>query len=700
MATSALKWALWLAKQGFLIGPLAPGEKRPPGGISWKKVITSDPVKIKAWFADDPDMNYMVNPGSRYAIVDADGDIGQEEFAALERANTSASTLVIDTPSGGQHRYYRVVEEVGNGHTIFSKGAGDLRGGGGYVLGPGCKFEGKVYTVADRKTIMVAPGWLQMRMTPARQRDTDAEKPLFDLDLPAFIDRARETLTKRRPAKSGMGGNEHTFVTFGIIKDMNLSEEAAIDLMMEPGGWNDRCDPPWDLAELSVLAHNAYYYGKNRPGSKGGGAMERYEPSDMVDAAPLLVDIKDEEEEGEFKDLLPLVLSGEDIWKADTYQRYIIPEWLPDSGFTCLLARRGVGKTTAMLDMASRIALDMEWHGWPVLEGYYSIYFCGEHDKVALQLLRAWREYNLGLDVAKDDRFIFLRSAGDLLKMETTLKWAKFLRQRIGPNGKAVVFLDTWQRATAGASQNDDRDMQAAVYNAEGLARALDGPCVIAAHPPKGDDAVVLGSSVIENSTAAIWTLENEGSSKRMEVTRMKGHGEGNTMVFDFDIVSFGEEDEHGREITGQVATRVGGTNPLTGKDESVAETAGVLSASEKLDEEREAMAHVFAAHVKHVRSKDGTAKAQPDIVVLGVLLDTISHTTAGKRSDEHQELYDLGGSVLFSKPRKAKTYQGWIKDCFIKPRATASIEIDDEEWEIGFKRAGTTHQIYTRKLS
>ena len=59
--------------------------------------------------------------------------------------------------------------------------------------------------------------------------------------------------------------------TTGLIKvacrlrDFGLRPQTASELLLEPGGWNEHCRPPWEPEELAVKVRNAYKYGKNRP---------------------------------------------------------------------------------------------------------------------------------------------------------------------------------------------------------------------------------------------------------------------------------------------------------------------------------------------------------------------------------------------------------------------------------------------------
>jgi hypothetical protein len=138
--------------------------------------------------------------------------------------------------------------------------------------------------------------------------------------------------------------------------------------------------------------------------------------------------------------------------------------------------------------------------------------------------------------------------------------WADHLNQQIGPGGKAVVIVDTWQRATARASQSDDGEMQKAIKNADVISKHVNGPMIVACHPPKGKNGVVIGSSIIENDTAAILEITKKPSSETRDVLvlRAKGFREGMKCSYGLEVVGFSRKDENGNERTGAVAVPTG----------------------------------------------------------------------------------------------------------------------------------------------
>jgi len=575
---SRKQWAIHLASMGFGIIPLSAGAKEPIAG-SWLESKTTDTGTIEEWFENDPLMNYGVVPDKRHCIIDVDVKGGKPGFENLSSIETdqqmkdwlTGDTLTVVSPSKGLHFYLESPFEVGNSNSKFPEGI-DIRGSGGYVVGPGstlvkgrCKptdVPGSYRVVNDDK-IKRAPQWVVSRLRPPGARDEHRTEPMFELDLPFAVERAREFLKRRSPAIEGMGGDDHTYATIVQVKDLGVSEDMCVELLLEPGGWNDKCDPPWSIEELKIKSYNAYQYGNQRPGSKGG-IMDLMDGVDVQDVSEL--------QDERYKALQEIAFPGFDITRRNKRRESIIPYWLPAHGMVINLARRSWGKSVTMVDMALRIACDMDWHGLPVQEGRKVIYICGEDDEGLEEQIRAWCQYHGR--VPTKDRFITFAGTVNLLSGNDVELWTRFLLDTWVDHANCIVFVDTWQRATSRGKQNDDSEMQTAVSNIEAMAKSLRGPAVVAFHPPKHDTTVVMGSSVIENSSVAIWQGSDSTVGKKLEVTRIKGKGFGNYKTFRFDEVELGEEDEFGNERTGVVPTMVAGSGLTKEVDMNVVEKA------------------------------------------------------------------------------------------------------------------------------
>jgi hypothetical protein len=585
-----LEHALALARQGLLIFPLRPRVKTPYQGDAWKEMMTTDEAAIRKWFADRPDMNYAVCGGDKFMILDPDVDASQEKdgLATLVEMETSQDpgdwvsegTFEVRSPRGGRHLYLRSPQPVACSIGTFAPGIdvrGGLKGSEGYVVGPGCftdedaarnTAEGEYVVVGDRP-IADAPAWVMQRVatsTLARSKDSDVS--LIEWDLPGQIDRARELIRQQTTwPTEGEGGDNNTYHFCTLMRDLAVTPETCFDVLHEPlyddgGSWNEHCEPSWEDRDLWRKINNAYRYGKNQPGSKGGVMEEQAEyGADAAEQAEKAVRLL------QFSKLVELTFPGDSLTARIVHREMVIPEWMPMHGVTQVLSKRGTGKTILDLDIAMRVGNDMDWHGSKLREGMTAIYACGEDDEGFQEQMKAW------LSVHKKhpdpQRFITIAAVPNLMDASDVQAWCEYIRTIVPDGAQCIFFLDTWQRATSRASQNDEEQMNLATDHAEAIAKVLRGPVVANFHPPKHNEGTISGSQVIENKGNTIWSLTKGGNgiSRVAKVLRIKGKGEGNEKSFDWREVSWGEVDDFGDKRTGIVPCYESGTGMAESQD-------------------------------------------------------------------------------------------------------------------------------------
>ena len=567
--TNRKEWALHLAAQGFSILRCYENTKVPAQGYSWKKHMTTDPVRISEWFDAYPEMNYGVCPVGMGVILDMDkkgeqftdeyrdGVIGLQKIC--DEHNDPLKSFSVETPSGGYHTYLLIDEEVGNANNFDKmETAIDVRGWAGYVIGPGCQIHsnneiGEKYDNHGDEGFMQCPQWLSDEyLRKPGVRDKNASIPLMDWDMPVNIAKATDYLENHPPAIQGQHGDEQTYQLAAQLRDFGVSEEASLQLMFS-SGWNNRCVPPWATDELENVIENAYRYAENRPGEKAdflGMALL----DGIYDG--LMEEVAKAEEERHNKPLFKF-----EDWMARGMRRsYIIPNWAPKHGMIAVNAVRGTGKSTIFLDIAMRLACDMDWQGTKMAEDYCVVYLCGEDDEGLELNTVGWVQAHPEADKDKlKDRIIFADGTPNLMSADDVKIWYQEIHKMVGDR-PCAVFLDTWQRAASRAGQNKDEDMQLCVHHAEVLAESLNGPIFIAFHPPKHNVNTILGSSVVENSTSAIWQITSVAEGINVEVTRIKGSGLGNYGTFHFDQFDIDEVDEYGEKRSVIVPRKVGGT--------------------------------------------------------------------------------------------------------------------------------------------
>ena len=239
--------------------------------------------------------------------------------------------------------------------------------------------------------------------------------------------------------------------------------------------------------------------------------------------------------------------------------------------------------STVALDLAMHLAHDMDWWDTPTMKNWKVIYICGEDDEGMILNVRAWAKYN-NRGLPPNDRFkissniIKMTSRTELeFRMEEMVKWAD--------GARCVIILDTWARATSGFSANTQEEMDSAYENAEKMAKALQGPMIACFHPPKEGKLTIRGSAVQEDASSGIWTLTDEGTSRRLRITRAKGKGHGRYRDFTFKQVNLEGKDFYDDDLQGIVAIKEGGT-----------EDEGSKTTKQKLDAARTAWALLVVA--------------------------------------------------------------------------------------------------------
>lgn len=278
-ANEFLSPALWLASKGFHVFPLQ-AESKLPAIKDYSKLATTDEKQIREWWGKRPYCNVGIstssyNGGDTCLIavdVDNKGEKkGDDEILRLElEGKEFPRTFTQNTPTGGRHFLYRCKTATRNTAGKIANGI-DTRAQGGYVVGAGSRVGGGIYTVTPDWKLGPewAPDWL---ISSCSDSNGEAVPPPQEtanpkLDAKRARTRAAEWLTTAALAVQGANGDQTTFRVAAKLKDFGLKQKEAADLLAYPGGWNDRCSPPWSPAELNQKVRNAYEYGGNPMGT-------------------------------------------------------------------------------------------------------------------------------------------------------------------------------------------------------------------------------------------------------------------------------------------------------------------------------------------------------------------------------------------------------------------------------------------------
>jgi len=281
------RYADALLAKGLRAFPLKSNSKMPARKGWQEQAAARDPAP----WANGRDRNIGVATGGRLMVVDIDmkNDVdGEANWAAL---GVPESAFQVRTPTGGRHIYYSLPRawagKVRNSASKLAKGV-DVRGEGGYVAGPGTELDGKMYAVINKgAAIERAPKKLLalLKKSPTRDdREREREKESgVKLDTEGAVAQAEDYLSNNaQESIEGAGGNENAFGVAARVRDMGISRERCVDLML--GDWNERCSPPWGAKELDVVVRNAYRYAT---GKLGGDTPEVQFADEPDSAAPV-----------------------------------------------------------------------------------------------------------------------------------------------------------------------------------------------------------------------------------------------------------------------------------------------------------------------------------------------------------------------------------------------------------------------------
>lgn len=178
--------AAYAAKRGWRVFPLRPGDKRPLVA-EWEQRASADPAYVaEHWPKQSVGYGVACGP-SGLVVVDLDVPKqgqeppaewalpgvteGSDVLAVLaERAGVGLdlTTQVANTPSGGQHWYYRAPDDFPVRNSAGALGwLVDVRAQGGYVVGPGSVVGGRTYEVVVDADPQQLPAWLAELLRPA-----------------------------------------------------------------------------------------------------------------------------------------------------------------------------------------------------------------------------------------------------------------------------------------------------------------------------------------------------------------------------------------------------------------------------------------------------------------------------------------------------------------------------------------------------
>lgn len=190
---------------------------------------------------------------------------------SLEELNT----LVVETPSGGFHIYFKKPPDfqiIGN-HSLKDYPAIDIKKEGGFVVGADSIGNNGTYTVLQGSLDYIAPApqALLEYLKPAPLDNKMSVVSDDDATRERFIRYLHEPTTP--PSIEGQGGNNTTYGIACKGKDFGLSEQETLKIMQSDYNYEPMCQPVWEDAELRKIVHSAYTYSQGKQGNANPKAL-------------------------------------------------------------------------------------------------------------------------------------------------------------------------------------------------------------------------------------------------------------------------------------------------------------------------------------------------------------------------------------------------------------------------------------------
>lgn len=441
-----LEYAKKLAKMGFKVFPLRENDKRPLFKGSAQTQGTTDLNQVRDIWTQHPNANIGIATGNGLTVIDVDtiashGVDGENSMLEYQVDNGFINeTLEVTTPTGGKHYYYLTDNEYSNKASILP--GVDVRGLGGYVVGPGSTINGTLYEAKQLTEPQRANSEVLQLLGACKKRETSTD-PFEALEKgysETLIPRGSRTDYLIKQCAQLCDGTK----TLETMKKM-------IQVINE-----NNLEIPLTDKELEMEVFPSLERFKKHEAKK-------VDPETSIDPNKInLVNVSDIEKE---------------------YVEWLVPGYIPKGTITIIGGDGGLGKTSLWCNIASAIS-----NGTPcvlqenndVLYPYGEVvYFSGEDDTA--RVLRPRLEQNgANLDNIKtipmdDDAFTSLSIGGALIE------------GIIEARRPMLVIFDPIQQFIKNADMSKRNDMRQIMTSLSKLGKKYGTTFILVMHTNKRD---------------------------------------------------------------------------------------------------------------------------------------------------------------------------------------------------------------------
>lgn len=482
--------------------------------VPWRDLEEGSPVPRPA-----PGAGYGIKTGARpkgSGIVVVDLDSPEAVDAWLELGG-SEDTYTVQTGRGLQLYFQHPGFYVSNSTSQLAPHI-DLRGDGGFVVGPGSPHaSGATYTAVDERAPVPVPTWLLdwLRQQPARTEVQPHPEDVAGTER----ERRREIYgnwlaAEAPPCVAGQNGDETLFkVVQRGAYDLALPTEDVLELVAEH--YDPRCDPPWgDELEERVLHKARDAKEKStRPRSvpllveEEVGLAEVFEHTQLVN--PKLQENGPPETFG-FK----LKRGGWD--RTPIPPNYLVNHLLVENKVSMIFAEPGTIKSWTAIDIAACVSEGLPWLGERTTAKGPALYVDFEDGEAEFH-----RRVHILTGRQERADLIYTYAPGTISKPE----WWKSLEKLTISQGIKFVVIDTMAGATVGVNENETLAAAPLIY-AGWFTEATQATVLVLHHANRAGD--IRGTSAFKANVDTLFkleTLEDENGVHKAKLSCIKsGH--------------------------------------------------------------------------------------------------------------------------------------------------------------------------------
>lgn len=296
------------------------------------------------------------------------------------------------------------------------------------------------------------------------------------------IDRGRIALATWPAAIEGEGGDQHTYKTAAMLRDLGVDEDQALDLLLE--GWNDRCVPPWEPDELEFKVANAYAYALNE-----AGALVVESPAMVLGGTVASLGLTGATKPDRSR------FHAEDEQEQDNAAdpTWLIPELVMDASTVLLLGATQSYKSFIALDLALSVA-----HGSISVFGTRAVrqgpvFYAAAEGRTDLKRRRrmAWRA-SRGVEGPVP---FYVMPAPMIISPEDVKEFGDEIGRRAAGRRVGAIILDTAAKVMVGMNENDAKDVGLLTRFCDSLVEAFNCPVLVIHHKGKDEERGSRGSS-------------------------------------------------------------------------------------------------------------------------------------------------------------------------------------------------------------